>query len=126
MRREAHQIFVDPEELEIFQIHLVHGVEFRVELFRRAVNMRVVHLQRAHPHESEKLAALLVAITSPVFRQSQRQIAITARQRSKQLVVMRTVHRFEVVTICLALGDHDGCKSTPFRQSVEPLELVRL
>ncbi len=99
MRRETHQIFVDPEELEIIQIHLVHGVELRFELLRRHVEMRIVHLHRAHPHQSEQLAALLVAITGPVLRQSQRQIAITARQRRKQLVMMRTVHRLEVVTL---------------------------
>ena len=62
--------------------------------------MRVVHLQRAHAHESEQLAALLVAITRAVFRQPQRQIAITARHRRKQFVMMRAVHRFEVIAIC--------------------------
>ena len=99
VRRETHQIFVDPEELEIIQIHFVHGIELRFELLRRHVEVRVIHLQRAHPHESEQLAALLVPITRPVFRQPQRQIAITPRNRRKQLVMMRTVHRFEVIAI---------------------------
>ncbi len=99
MRRETHQIFLDPEELEIVQIHFVHGVEFRFELFRRAIDVRVVHVQQAHPHQSKQLAALLVAIIRPVFRQPQWQIAITARQRRKQLVMMRAVHRLEVVAI---------------------------
>ena len=67
---ETHQIFLDPEELEIFQIHLVHGVELRFELFRREINVRVVHLHRAHPHEPEQLAALFVAITGPVLREA--------------------------------------------------------
>ena len=65
VRRETHQIFVDPEELEIVQIHFVHRIELGFELLRRHVEMGVVHLQRAHPHESEQLAALLVAITVP-------------------------------------------------------------
>ena len=33
--RETHQVFLDPEELEVFQIHLVHGIELRLELLRR-------------------------------------------------------------------------------------------
>ena len=102
MRREAHQIFLNPEEREIFQIHLVHGVELRLELVRRAVNVRVVHLHRAHPHQPEQLATLLVAITRPVLRQPQRQIAITARNRREQLVMMRAVHRFEIVLMLFA------------------------
>ena len=44
MRRETHQIFLDAEQLEIFQIHFVYGIEFRFELFRRHVEMRVIHL----------------------------------------------------------------------------------
>ena len=99
MRRETHQIFLDAEEFEIFQIHLVHGVELRFELLRSAIDVGVVHVQRAHPHESEQLAALLVPIIRPVLRQPQRQIAITAWNSRKQLVMMRTVHRFEVVTV---------------------------
>ena len=34
VRRETHQIFLDPEELEIIQIHFVHGVELVLELLR--------------------------------------------------------------------------------------------
>ena len=69
MRGETHQIFLDPEELEIFQIHFVDRIELGFELFRCAVDMRVVHLQGAHSHETEQLAALLVAIIRPIFRQ---------------------------------------------------------
>src|SRR6266404_48779 len=97
--REAHQIFLDPEELEIFQIHLVDGVELRLELLRCHVEVSVVHLHRAHSHEPEQLATLLVAITGAILRQPQRQIAITARNRREQLVVMRTVHRLQVVIL---------------------------
>ena len=96
VRRKTHQIFVDPEKLEVIQIHLVHRIELGFELLRRHVEMRIIHLQRAYPHKAEQLAALLVAITRPILRQPQRQIAIAARKRRKQLVMMRTVHRFEV------------------------------
>ena len=97
--RETHQIFLDPEKLEVFQIHFVDSIELGLELLRRHINVCVVHLHRAHPHQSDQLAALLVSITGPVLRQPQRQIAITPRHRRKQLVMMRTVHRFEVVAI---------------------------
>ena len=72
-------IFLDAEDLEIFQIHLVHRVELRLELLLGAVDVRVVHLQRAHAHEAEEFAALLVAIAGAVFGEAQRQVAITAR-----------------------------------------------
>src|SRR5437867_1348239 len=99
MRRKAHQIFLDPEKLEIVQIHLVYGVELRFELLRRHVEMGVVHLERAHPHQSEQLAALLVAITGPILSQSKRQIAVASRNRRKQLVMMWAIHCFEVIAI---------------------------
>ena len=98
VRREAHQVFLNSEELEIIEIHLVHRVELGLELFRRHVKMRVVHLERTHPHQSEQFAAPLVAITGPVLCEPQRQIAITARHSRKQLVMMRAVHRFQVIT----------------------------
>ena len=34
VRGEAHEIFLDPEDLEILQIHLVHGIELVLELLR--------------------------------------------------------------------------------------------
>src|SRR5436305_7989193 len=101
MRRETHQIFLDPEELEIVQIHLVDGIELGFELLRRHVKMRVVHLHRAHPHQSKQLAALFVAITGPVLRQPQRQVAIASRNCREQLMMMWTVHRLEIVAIWL-------------------------
>ena len=32
---EAHHVFLDAEELEIFQIHFVHGIELLLELLRQ-------------------------------------------------------------------------------------------
>ena len=49
----------------------------------------------------KKLAALLVAVAGAVFRESQWQVAITARHRSEELVVVRAVHGFEVVAVTL-------------------------
>ena len=80
-------------------------VELRLELLWGAVDMCVIHVQRAHPHKPEQLAAFLIPIVGPVTREPQRQISITARQCCKQFVVMRAIHRFEVVAIGVALHD---------------------
>ena len=63
--------------------------------------MGIIHLQRAHSHEAEQLAALLVPITRSVLRQPQRQIAVTTWHRRKQLVMMRAVHCSEVIAVPL-------------------------
>ena len=100
VRAEAHDVFLDAENLEILQIHLVDRVELLRELLRRAINVRVVHVERADAHEAEQFARLLVAIAGAVFGEAQRQIAITARFRRKNAVMMRAVHGFEVITFC--------------------------
>ena len=42
--RKAHEIFVDPENLKILEIHRVDRIELGFELFLGAIDMRVVHL----------------------------------------------------------------------------------
>ena len=96
MRGETHEVFVDPEDLEILQVHLVDRVELGLELRLGAVEVRVVHLHRTHAHQAEKLARLLVAVAGAVFGQAQREVAVTARDRTKDLVVVRAVHGFEI------------------------------
>ncbi len=96
---EAHHIFFDAENLEILQIHFVDRVELGGELLRRAIDVRVVHVQRADAHEAEQFARLFVAIAGAVFREAQWQIAITARLCRKNAVMMRAVHSFEVITL---------------------------
>ncbi len=66
---ESHDILIDAEDLEVLEIHLVHGAEFLSELLFRAIDVRVVHLHRAHAHEAKELTALLVAIAGAVLRQ---------------------------------------------------------
>ena len=96
---KAHDVFLDPEDLEILQIHLIDGVELLFELLLGAVDVGVVHLERAHPHEPEEFADLLVAVVAAVLREAQREVAITVRHRGEELVVMRAVHRFEVIIV---------------------------
>ena len=121
---ETHDVFLDAEDLEILQIHLVHGEELGFELLFGAVDVGVVHLERAHAHEAEEFAALLVAIAGAVFGEAQRQVAITARHRSEELVVMRAVHRFEVVAIvravprCFSARDLSRSTSSSLRSSL--------
>src|ERR1019366_5429503 len=81
------------------QIHVVHGAELVGELLLGAIDVRVVHVERAHAHEAEQLAALLVAVASAVFREAQRQVAVTVRFSRKNAVMMRAVHGFEVITL---------------------------
>ena len=99
MRAEAHLVFAEAEDGEVFQIHLVHGAELLGELLLGAVDVRVVHVERTHAHEAEQLAALLVAVAAAVFREAQWQVAITVRFRREDAVVMRAVHRLEVVAV---------------------------
>ena len=63
--------------------------------------MRVVHLQGTHTHQAEKLAALFIAVAAAVLGQAQGQLSVTARIRSKYLMMMRTVHRLQVVAFHL-------------------------
>ena len=100
MCAEAHDVFFDAENFEIFQIHFVDGVKLGRELLLGAINVGVVHVERANAHEAEKLAGLLVTVAGAVFGEAQRKIAITARLRRKNAVVMRAVHRFEVIPFC--------------------------
>jgi hypothetical protein len=102
VRAEAHDVFLDAENLEILQIHFVDGIELGGELFRRAIDVRIVHVERADAHEAEQFARLLVAVAGAVFGQPQRQIAVTARFRRKNAVMMRAVHGFEVIAFRLA------------------------
>ena len=97
--RETHDVFLDPEELEVIQIQFVHGEELGFELLLGAVDVGVVHLERTHAHEAEEFAALLVAMAGAVLGEAQRQVAVAARERIVELVVMRAVHRLEVVAI---------------------------
>jgi hypothetical protein len=97
MRGKAHLVFLQAENLEVLEIHLVHGAEFPCELLFRAINMGIVHVQRTHAHETEKLAALFIAVAAPVFRQAQRQVAVAPGLRRENAVVVRAIHRLEIV-----------------------------
>ncbi len=64
---EAHLIFFQSEDFEIFQIHVVDGAKLFRELVFGAINVGVVHVERADAHEAEQLARLFVAIAGAVF-----------------------------------------------------------
>ena len=94
---ETHDVFLNAENFEILQIHVVDPIEFLGELVLCAIDVRVVHVERTHAHQPEQFAALLVTITTAVFRQPEREIAITARFRREDAVMMRAVHRSEII-----------------------------
>jgi len=96
---EAHQVFLDAEDIEVLEIHLVHGIELGLELIFRAVDVGVVHLHGTDAHEAEEFAGLLVAVTGAVLGEAQGEIAVTARHRGEKLVVMRAVHCLEVIAV---------------------------
>ena len=95
---ETHLIFLETENLEILQVHLVDCIELLGELLGRAIDVRVIHVERPHAHQAEEFARLLVPVTSAILRQPQRQIPVTMRLGRKDPVMVRTVHRFEVVS----------------------------
>src|SRR5689334_18082125 len=86
--RETHHVFLNPEELEIVEIHLVNSIELALELLWRAIDVGIIHLQRTHAHEAEKLAALFVTMAKAILSEAKRKIAITSRQRRIQFVMM--------------------------------------
>ncbi len=91
---ETHDVFLDAEDFEILEIHFVDGIELLGELLWSAVDVGVVHVERAHAHEAEKFARLFVAVAGAIFGQAQWQVAVTARLRRKDAVVVRAVHGF--------------------------------
>ncbi len=105
MSGESHEVLFEAEDLEVFEVHLIHGDELRFELFRGAVQMGVVHLHRADPHEAEQFTGLFVAVTGPVFGKAHWEVAIASGHCAKDFVVMRAVHRLEIVLL-------SGCESS--------------
>ena len=93
MRGEPHLVFLQSENLEIFDIHLVHGAKLSCELLLRAVNMGVVHIKRTHAHQPEKLSALLIAVATAVFSQSQWQVTVAAWLCRENSMVVGAIHR---------------------------------
>ncbi len=91
--------FSMPKILKYFRYISLTALNSCGELLRGAIDVRVVHVQRADAHEAEQFARLLVAVVSAVFGQAQRQVAVTARFRRENAVVMRAVHGFEVIAL---------------------------
>ena len=79
VQREAHDVLVDAEDLEVFLVDVDHVHEFLLEVFFRAVDVGIVHLHRAHAHQPEQLAAFLVAVAGAVLAQADRQVAVAAQ-----------------------------------------------
>ena len=98
-----------PKQLEILQVQVDHVGELLLELLLRAVDVRVVHLHRAHAHQAEQLAAFLVAVAGAVLGQAQRQVAVAARLAGEDLVVHRAVHRLDVVLDALPAPSAGTC-----------------
>jgi len=76
---QAHDVFLNTEELEIFEVEVDDPGELVLELALGTIDVRVVHLHRAHAHQAEQLARFLVAIAGSILGQAQRQVAVGTR-----------------------------------------------
>ncbi|MFM1944955.1 MAG: hypothetical protein RI897_3937 [Verrucomicrobiota bacterium] len=56
MGAEAHDVFIEAEDLEVFEVHLIDCVEFLGELVGGAIDMGVVHVEGSDAHEAEEFA----------------------------------------------------------------------
>ena len=81
-----------------------HFAEDVLHLLFGAVDVRVVHAQAAHPRQPGDRAGRFPAVALAVFRQAQRQLAVAARPRGVDLVMVRTVHRLEHVALAHRLA----------------------
>ena len=101
MGRKSHLVFLEAEDLEVLEIHLIHRAELLGELLLGAIDVRVVHVEGTHAHETEKLARLLVAVAAAIFRKAQREVAVATRFRCKNAMVVRAIHRLQVIALGL-------------------------
>src|SRR5262245_34332614 len=99
MKRETHHIFFNAENLTVFQVHVIHRPEFFVGLFLRAIDVGIVHVEATNPHQSKQLAALFVTIYRSIFRNTVWQVTVTFWFGRVYLMMMRTVHRPEIVLL---------------------------
>ena len=109
MQAKPHHIFINPKDFKIFQVHFIHRLELLAKLSLRAVNMRIIHMQAAHPHQSKQFAALFIPVTGSIFRQPERQVFITLWLRGKYFMVMRAVHRFQIIFCSIQFHGRDTC-----------------
>ena len=80
-----------------------HGDKLFLGRLARAIDVGIVLSESADTHQPVQLPGWLVAIYGPVLRVPDRQVAVAVRPGFVQHVVMRAVHRLEVV---LLVVDH--------------------
>ena len=97
MKAQAHDVFIDSENLKVLQVHIVHCPKFLCKLIAAAVDMGIVHVQAAYPHQSEQLTTLFIAVAGPIFGKANRKFPVASGIRREYLMMMRAVHGFQVV-----------------------------
>ena len=102
--REAQRVVVQADRLVGFVAQPQHFAEDVLHLLFGAVDVRVVHAQAAHPRQAGDGAGGFPAVALAVFRQAQGQVAVAARPRGVDLVVVRAVHRLEHVALAHRLA----------------------
>src|SRR6218665_483465 len=101
MQTQPHHVFIDTEDLEILKIHVIHSSELIRELCAGAINMRIIHVKTAHAHQTEQFTTLFIAVNSSVLSDPVWKITVTFGLRLEDLMVMRAVHRFQVVLLAI-------------------------
>jgi hypothetical protein len=101
---QAHPEIVDAEQAVIVRVHVHHVQELVLGLVGTAIDMGVVLAETTHPHQAGQTARGFIAINLTIFRQAHRQIAIGPLVVRIDHVVVRAVHRAQIVFL---LVDHD-------------------
>ena len=95
--RKAHHVFINAKLLKVLQVQCVYTFKLFLKLFFCTIDVGVVHLQAANTHQTKQLPTLLITITSAIFGKAQWQFLVCMRQCLENFVVVRTVHRLQVV-----------------------------
>ena len=89
MRAEAHHVFLDAEDLEIFQIHFVHGIELSGGEWQK------IALARAYMKEAQLL--ILDEPTSALDARAEYEVFLRFADLTKGKSAVLISHRFSTV-----------------------------
>ena len=95
--REPQVEFFNSQNFINLATHLHDRCEFGFNLFRSAINVRVIHAHSAHAKQARQSARIFKSVDIPVFGQAHRQITVTAEACAKNFVVMRAIHGAQTV-----------------------------
>src|SRR5829696_10453290 len=101
MQRKPHDIFINAKYLEILEVHFIYGTELTVELLLGAIDVCIIHVQAADPHQSKQFTALFITVYCSVFSDTVGQIAVAFWLSRIDLMMVRAVHGSEIIFLSL-------------------------